>query len=267
MFKNKFITHLVFFGLIWLHLLAAIWVQEVSFYWLIITLLIYFALLLRGIFDIRNNYFLKSQHRLQGFQLAMKNGEIQYQGLKEIALTFDDGPHPIYTHQILSILKKNNSKATFFIIGKDIAEHTDIIQRIIDEGHCIGIHSWEHKNTDPFKPTEVIIEEYQKVQSILQEQFNYTTHLMRPAFGITNPSIAKAIEQLSLKSIGWSLRSLDTRAKNKEVIISKIRKKLKPHQIVLLHDNLAPTVDALEDILNHIHEQQWTTVSLEKYNV
>lgn len=267
MFKSKFITHLIFFGLIWLHLIAAIWVQEISFYWLIIAVIIYLALLMRGVFDLRNNYFLKSQHRLQGFKLNVDNGAIQYHGLKEIALTFDDGPHPTFTPVVLSILRKHQAKATFFIIGNNIDKNAPIIQQIIDEGHTLGIHSWYHKNTDPFKPTKVLEKEYQQIQNYLQKQFNYTTHLIRPSFGITNPRIAKAIENLSLNSIGWSLRSLDTKAKTKEQIIAKIKKKLKPNQIVLLHDTLPQTVEALDEILEYIHSKDWKPVALEKYNI
>lgn len=266
MFKNKFTTYTVLFIVVWVHLLADVIINDKTILWLLLSVLLYIALLLRGVFDIKNNYFFKSALKLQGFKLVLNNAQLQYKSVNEIALTFDDGPDPTTTPKILDLLKKHDIKASFFVIGKQAKAHPDLIKRILEEGHSIGLHSWNHDKNGPFKSTAIQIEEYSSLQNLLQTEFDYFTRLARPPFGITNPNISKAYEHLGLQSIGWSLRSLDTKQKDATSISKRVIKKLRPNQIVLLHDDLPLTLEALPVIIEHIQSKGWDFVNLEIFN-
>jgi peptidoglycan/xylan/chitin deacetylase (PgdA/CDA1 family) len=193
-----------------------------------------------GSYFIQLNYFLTSKNKLSS--------------TSNILLTFDDGPHPIYTPLVLNILKKHNIKAVFFLIGKNINGNEDIVKQIKEEGHFIGNHSFSHENTFPIWSTEKIKEDIMKCDEKILS-LNIETNLFRPPFGVTNPNIAKAIHQLNFQSIGWSLRTYDTSSTSKEQLIEKVKTKIKGGDIILMHENAPYTVESLEEIINVIDEK------------
>ena len=138
---------------------------------------------------------------------------------KKISLTFDDGPG-IYTLEILDLLKKYNVKATFFCIGKNIEMYPEIIKQIIDEGHLIGNHSYGHSPFFDFYNAKKIIEEIQKTDTLLEKLTSKKINFFRPPYGVTTPSIRRAIKITGHKVIGWNIRSLDGGTKNKKLIFN-----------------------------------------------
>ena len=127
-----------------------------------------------------------------------------------VAITFDDGPNPDFTPQVLALLKKFNVKATFFCIGRNVEANSILCQQIISEGHTIGNHTYSHSNNFGFYSTRRVVSELEKTNKIIKERTGLEPKLYRPAFGVTNPKIKRALKITGLQSIGWNKRSLDT---------------------------------------------------------
>lgn len=182
--------------------------------------------------------------------------------LKEIALTFDDGPTE-FTPQFLDLLQEKQIKATFFCIGKQIEKYPETFQRIIAEGHSIGNHTYSHSNSTGFLSTVKMVEEIKKCDEVMATTGNIKTHLYRPPFGVTNPSISKAIKRTGKKSIGWNVRSLDTVINDKKKIYKRVTGKIKPGSIILLHDTSEKTYYVLVDLLLFLKEKKYSTFTID----
>ncbi len=155
---------------------------------------------------------------------------------KIVALTFDDGPDSEFTPRVLDLLKQYKVNATFFCIGKKAEENPAIIKRISDEGHLIGNHSYSHTVTFPFFSYNKMLTDVKKSQDILENITKRKINFFRPPFGVTNPTIAKVVRTLGYVTIGWNIRSFDTRGEIPEKIYKRIIKQVKPGSIILLHD-------------------------------
>jgi peptidoglycan/xylan/chitin deacetylase (PgdA/CDA1 family) len=184
-------------------------------------------------------------------------------GNNKIAITFDDGPCK-QTKEILSILDKYNAKATFFLIGSQAEINRDIVAEIAKNHHNIGNHSFYHNNWFPLGGTRKIIKELSDTQTILSEITGVKPVYFRPPFGVTNPSVAKALKSFNFKTIGWSVRSLDTVKKTPEKILDRVKSKIGPGSIVLMHDTskFAPLV--LEQLLIYCKQKKLNPVSLDE---
>lgn len=163
-------------------------------------------------------------------------------------LTFDDGPDPVYTLPILSILEKHKAHAVFFCIGHKIETHPNLVAQIIEKGHIIGNHSYSHTASHGFLGNTAIETEIEKTEHLITKIAGHSYKLYRPPFGVTNPQIANAINKYGLKLVGWNIRSFDTVAKNPEAIMERI-KEVKAGDIILLHDTIAFTASLLDDFL------------------
>lgn len=218
-------------------------------FWVYFGLFIIFLLVvINGVSDIQFDYFLKSINKKRTRQ-------------KEVALTFDDGPTE-FTPQFLDILKENNIKATFFCIGKQIEKHPEIFRRIIDEGHCVGNHSYTHSNSIGWKSTSEMILEIENADQEI-EKFGINISLYRPPFGITNPNIARAIKKTNKISIGWNIRSFDTSTNDEKKILQRITKNINKGSIVLMHDTSQKTYNVLVDLLLFLQNKKYTTFTLD----
>lgn len=207
------------------------------------------AVVVWGSFDIRLGYFVNS--------FTHKRTKI-----KEVALTFDDGPTE-FTPKFLDLLKENNVKATFFCIGKQIEKYPETFQRIIAEGHTIGNHTFSHSNNTGFLSTQKMIEEIDKCDEMIMKVGNIQTDLYRPPFGVTNPNIAKSIRKTQKKSIGWNVRSLDTITENEKKIYKRITINLKKGSIILLHDTSEKTYNVLVDLLLFLKDKKYSTFTVD----
>ncbi|MBT0607744.1 polysaccharide deacetylase family protein [Aequorivita echinoideorum] len=182
----------------------------------------------------------------------------------EIAITFDDGPHPIFTPKILALLKKFNARATFFLIGKNAENHPELVNQIIAEGHAIGNHSYSHSRNFGFFSSNKISSEIEKTNSILKEISGIETKFFRPPFGVTNPNLKKALADTQMHSIGWSKRSFDTTKLSEIKILRRITTDLKKGDIILLHDTGPKTVAVLEQLLLFLQTQELKPVTVDK---
>jgi peptidoglycan-N-acetylglucosamine deacetylase len=182
---------------------------------------------------------------------------------KNIAITFDDGPHPI-TLNILEILRQHNVKATFFCIGKNIETYPEIFRQIIADGHIVGNHSFSHSKFFDFLRKDGVIRELLATDAVIERISGKRTQFFRPPYGVTNPSIRRALSVTKHKVIGWNIRSLDGVIKNEDVIFNRIVKRISPGGIVLLHDTSMPSVRVLERLLVTLREKNYNVVPLEQ---
>ena len=210
---------------------------------------VFSAVLVWGSFDIQLGYFVNA--------IIKKKTKI-----KEIALTFDDGPTD-FTPKFLDLLKEYNIKATFFCIGKQIEKYPETFQRIIAEGHSIGNHTFSHSNNTGFLSTSKMIEEIEKCDEVMLKIGSIKTNFYRPPFGVTNPKIAKAITKTNKKSVGWNVRSLDTVIDDEKKIFNRITKNLKKGSIILLHDTSEKTYNVLVELLLFLEREKYATFTID----
>ena len=154
-----------------------------------------------------------------------------------IALSFDDGPHPRLTPKVLDVLAKHNVKAIFFLIGESAEKYPEIVKRIVNEGHLIGNHSFSHTNMFPLLTRAKMEADLMKCESTLYDITNQETKYFRPPYGVTNPTIGSVVRKLGYKTIGWSIRSLDTKQEPRKNVLLRIKKLAHPGGIILMHDN------------------------------
>lgn len=185
---------------------------------------------------------------------------------KCIALTFDDGPHPKYTKQILDILDKYNAKATFFVVGKNAQLYPDIVKEEYIRGHEIGNHTYSHPNLKNISAME-FFEEISKTKEILKEITGVSPVLFRPPGGYLNNAIVEEVRSIENTSVLWSWRQ-DTRdwaCTASDVIVKNVLDNLKDGDIILFHDynsHKSPTPEALEKILEHLSEKGYSFVTV-----
>lgn len=180
----------------------------------------------------------------------------------KIALTFDDGPAE-HTSTILDILKREKIKATFFVIGKNIVGNEIILQRIVDEGHIIGNHSYHHGFNFDWQSVDKMIREISMTNDAINSVTGIETKLFRPPYGVTNPNLAKAIRATNMKSTGWNLRSFDTTAKDERTLLHKILSKINGGDIVLLHDRCSITEKILPNLIQELKRRGFEFIAVE----
>ncbi|MFT3793711.1 polysaccharide deacetylase family protein [Flavobacterium sp.] len=178
---------------------------------------------------------------------------------QKIALTFDDGPNE-NTLQILEILKTHNAKATFFCIGKNIEKHPDILRKIAQDGHEIGNHSYSHSDFFDFYRKDRVTKELKETDNLIEEITGKKPTFFRPPYGVTNPSIRRALAITKHKVIGWNIRSMDGISKNTQAIFNRIVRQLSPGSVVLLHDTRLETNVVLEQLLLSLAEKNYEVV-------
>lgn len=153
---------------------------------------------------------------------------------KQIALTFDDGPSFPCTEQILDILKSRKVRATFFVCGKDVESHPDIVRRIHLDGHTIGNHTWSHPYLY-FKSRERIAEEIDQTQRAIYLATGYTPRVFRPPYGGRWLGLYPVLKERGMQLIQWSVSSNDWKL-GTDLIVHTVRNGLHPGAVILLHD-------------------------------
>jgi len=221
--------------------------------WLLIVLIIAgigIGIVAWGAFHIQANFFLKATHQ----------GDTTN---KQIALTFDDGPHPVYTPQVLELLRRHHAKATFFCIGKNVSQYFDIVKQIHDAGHTVGNHSYSHAQTIDFHGKRSWLDELQQTDDAIAQAIGRKPRFFRPPYGVTTPHLANAIRSSSHRVVGWHVRPYDTQeSRSPNRIAQNILRKVKPGAIILLHDTHDRIVPVLEQLLPELYQRGYTLVTV-----
>ena len=182
---------------------------------------------------------------------------------KPIALTFDDGPWPNTTGQILDFLKKNNVKATFFVVGRQVQLYPQLTKRIVAEGHAIANHTWSHQY-HRYNPAGAA-SEIDKTTELVYKLTGVKTTLFRPPGGILNNGLAAYAQQKKYAVVMWSADSLDWRYNSAQVLRDRILREASAGGIVLMHDgggNRAKTVQALPLMVAELKKRGYKFVTV-----
>lgn len=152
-----------------------------------------------------------------------------------VALTFDDGPNPASTPQLLALLSKFDATATFYVNGCRADQSPGLIHQMLAQGHTIGNHSYSHDNFIMLKSSAALKEEIVKTQRVL-ERLGVVPHTFRPPVGVTNPKLGNILEELGMYAVNFSRRAGDRGNRQVSKLSRKILKRLRPGDIIMLHD-------------------------------
>jgi peptidoglycan/xylan/chitin deacetylase (PgdA/CDA1 family) len=192
-------------------------------------------------------------------------------GAEGVALTFDDGPHPLHTRSILDELDRAKSKATFFVLGEKAARHPELVREIVRRGHALGVHGATHDRLFSLRSLARVRADLSSAVEILTRASGQAPRLFRPPVGQTNPAIARAARELGLTLVGWSARGFDGVRTDPERVVARIVPQLSPGAIVLLHDaaerddRVPAAVAALPRILDAMKARGLVAVRLDAW--
>ena len=184
--------------------------------------------------------------------------EAPYKG--KVALTFDDGPHPVCTPQLLDGLKKRDVKVTFFVTGENVESYPEIVKRACEEGHLIGNHTFHHvqltaANSDDFKK-EII-----STNDIIQEVTGKETSFIRPPYGSWDKKYEK---ELNMFPVLWDVDPLDWCSTNVDKIVRSVLAGTKENSIILMHDSYDSTVTAALQVVDILKAEGYEFVTVDE---
>lgn len=200
-------------------------------------------------------------------------GKVLWRGNRRgVALTFDDGPHPLHTPGVLKTLERFQAKATFFVIGKYLEKHGDLIASMSRAGHVVGNHSYHHFRTMSLLSSRKIRQEILQCQKEVEKWAGYQPRFYRQPAGFRNPKIFGILENLGMNMVGWQVRAFDTHLRDPQAIARKILAKAQPGGVILLHDgsdseqnqDRTPTLEALPAILQGLKDREMEFLTLDE---
>ncbi len=159
------------------------------------------------------------------------------------ALTFDDGPHSVYTPRILSILEKYGASATFFMVGKAAKRHPEIVKMVVRGGHVIGNHSWDHSNLTQI-PSR--LRRLKQMHACERATAPYCKRLFRPPFGMQDAQVRFDALLFRYRVILWNVSAQDWVPQEAEEISNKIIDRVTPGSIFLLHDSMCSNTPGVQ---------------------
>lgn len=155
----------------------------------------------------------------------------------QVALTFDDGPDPEITPRLLDMLAEHDARATFFVIGRQLEKSVAIGKRMLDAGHELGNHSWHHSRLQNFYSAARHGVEIDRCAQLIKSVTGEAREpLYRPPVGLKSPAMARAAHQRNLTAVAWSIHSRDTIIRDANTITRNVLRRIRPGDIVLLHD-------------------------------
>jgi peptidoglycan/xylan/chitin deacetylase (PgdA/CDA1 family) len=188
-----------------------------------------------------------------------------------VALTFDDGPDPVFTPRILDVLDAHRARATFFVLGERAARHPDLVRRMHREGHTVGTHTQSHRLRFHFSSPARIQREVEDAVDVVTGILPVRPTLFRPPQGLRTPNFASGWRRVrGLTCVTWSVRGFDSRPTSAGAIIARVKRRLRPGAIIALHDGTGlgggsdrgPTLEALVAILAACASQGLRCVAL-----
>ena len=182
---------------------------------------------------------------------------------RTFALTFDDGPVPT-TPQVLAILNKHGVKATFFCIGRRVAENPAMLKELDEAGHLIGNHSFSHHYLFDLFSTRRFGTELADTDAAIAAAIRKKPRLFRPPYGVTTPNLARAIKKAGHTCVGWTVRSMDTVVQDDARLLRTMLEALAPGAVFLFHDSAAITVRILDAFITGAQERGFSVVPLDQ---
>lgn len=179
---------------------------------------------------------------------------------RKIAITFDDGPHPYYTEQLLDGLKERGAKASFFVMGKQAEAYPELVLRMHEEGHLVGNHTYSHiqlgKNN-----REVFRAELVKTNELLSRITGEEPQYVRPPYGSWDKSFET---ELTMIPVLWTIDPRDWCSTDVKGIVNRVTKKAKENAVILMHDEYESTVTAALEIVDILQKQGYEFVTVDE---
>jgi len=183
---------------------------------------------------------------------------------KTVALTFDDGPRPGYVEPILGILREKGVRATFFLVGRYVLEHPELVRAIDAEGHTVANHTFYHNNLTSLPP-ENVYREWRLCNEAVERVIGKKPRFARPPGGRYNDFVAERAAEEGLRIVLWTNNPGDYSASlDGPSLARKVLSKAKEGDIVLLHVGVAPTIDALPGIIDGYREKGFSFVVVDE---
>lgn len=179
---------------------------------------------------------------------------------KRIALTFDDGPHPVYTKKLLEGLAERHVEATFFVVGKNISGNEELLAQMQEEGHLIGNHTYDHVKICDMSGEEAC-EQVEKTSSLVKEVTGEDTEFVRPPFGAWNKEMECSFTMIPVM---WDVDPLDWTTKNSAAVVQKVLNSVKENDIILLHDCYDSSVEAALEIVDELLDRGYEFVTVDE---
>ena len=177
---------------------------------------------------------MRPQSRLLGPNMTRLPPDAARRG--EVALTFDDGPDPEITPQVLDLLDEYGAKASFFCIAERVAAHPELAREIIRRGHTVENHTRKHSYAFPLFGPRALQREINAAQSTIHAITRAAPKFFRAPMGFRNPFLAPAVKRANLRYVSWTRRGYDTFAKHAEPVLHRLQQGLAAGDILLLHD-------------------------------
>ena len=185
-------------------------------------------------------------------------GDIRKQ---RIALTFDDGPHPMYTLQLLDILRRTHTPATFFVVGKQVEKNPTLVQLEVAEGHEIGNHTYDHVNLTLIPP-ELIGYELDQCDAELKKVTGSSARFFRPPGGDYNGDVVREASKRGYITTLWTNDPGDFTKPPAEVILKRTLDHLENGAIILMHDGIPQTMQILPALIAEAHRRGYVFVTM-----
>lgn len=201
---------------------------------------------------------------LQEYALAcVSRGSVfsNRQAGKMVALTFDDGPFVSKTPQILATLEEYDARATFFVLGRYVQKHPELVQQILDADCELGSHSWFHDKQTVLQP-EQRAEDFAMVSQAFTDAIGVAPYLFRAPYGAVNEEVKTDIVGQKMLSVLWSLDTEDWRAESADQVYNAVMDNVRNGDIILMHENAAYTVEVLPRILAELRDQGYAVVTV-----
>lgn len=228
-----------------------------QFSWLTFILLLLLILVHYTSYLFIGSYFVCSNIYMKAICKGKEN-------IKSIALSFDDGPDEKVTPEILRVLKEHNAKAVFFVKGENAEKYPEIIQKIVEDGHIIGNHTFSHSSNIAFLNRKKIRNEIEKTNNLISCFTGKPPRFFRPPFGVLNPIIASVAEKFDMITIGWSIRSFDGGDRSCDMILNSLKAKINAGAIILFHDTNPGTINVIKEFLDYLAQTDYTVERLDK---
>ena len=184
----------------------------------------------------------------------------------EVALTFDDGPNPVFTPQVLHVLEQYGVKATFFCIGERVQTYPGLVQQIQQAGDTIGVHGWDHSDLTKLSPDE-IDQQLRSTSMAIQQATGTSPSFFRPPYGSTNNEVVDSASALGLTQVLWTTNTNDWQRPGVEAIVNAALTNVQGGSIILMHDgggNRSETVEALPQIITGLQQRGFTFVTVDQ---
>ena len=182
---------------------------------------------------------------------------------RQIALTFDDGPHPAFTPKLLALLRKEGVKATFFVVGEMAQRYPNLVRAEIADGHCVGNHTYHHVNLTKI-PEQDVATEIKACNDVIKQITGHTPRLFRPPGGDYDKGVIEAAESMGYTTVLWTDDPGDYASPGEKLITSRILKHVSNGGIILIHDGIEQTYDILPELIHTLKKEGYTFVTVDE---